>query len=125
MRDIANSRRTVPAPIPPTTSIETDPPVRPAANLTAPAPLPPGHEFGTMTTAEVAQLVEWAAAESWNPGRHDVAVRLATETDWTRGVIHTDAEGLITVGAARWGLPTPAEPIPDSGVMPHGVPNVV
>jgi len=35
-------------------------------------------------------------------GRHDVAVRLATETDWTRGVIHTDADGLITIGAARW-----------------------
>lgn len=57
-------------------------------------------------------------------GRHDVAVRLATETDWTRGVIHTDADGMITVGAARWGLPTPAEPIPDSGVLPHGVPDV-
>lgn len=44
-----------------------------------PAPLPPGHEFGTMTTAEVAQLVEWAAAESWNPGRHDVAVAHAVD----------------------------------------------
>ena len=34
--------------------------------------LPAGHEFAPMTDAEVAQLVEWAAAESWNPGRHDV-----------------------------------------------------
>ncbi len=36
--------------------------------------LPPGHEFGTMTDTEVRELVGWAAAESWNPGRHDVAV---------------------------------------------------
>jgi len=54
-------------------------------------------------------------------GRHDVAVRLASETGWTRGVIHTDADGLVTVGAARWGLPTPAEPIPDGGMMPVDV----
>ena len=38
------------------------------------AALPVGHEFATMTPDEVAQLVAWAAAESWNPGRHDVAV---------------------------------------------------
>ncbi|MEN9646466.1 MAG: hypothetical protein RL238_3135 [Actinomycetota bacterium] len=38
------------------------------------ADLPPGHEFRAMTPDDVAQLVEWAAAESWNPGRHDVPV---------------------------------------------------
>jgi len=43
--------------------------------------LPPGHEFATMTTDEVAQLVAWAAAESWNPGRHDVAVARATDPE--------------------------------------------
>ena len=32
-------------------------------------------------------------------------------------------DGSITIGT-RWGLPTPAEPIPDSGVLPHGVPDV-
>ena len=38
------------------------------------AALPVGHEFATMTPDEVTQLVAWAAAESWNPGRHDVTV---------------------------------------------------
>ena len=37
------------------------------------------------------------------------------------GVVTVNADGSITTGA-RWGLPTPAEPIPDSGVMPHGCP---
>ena len=43
--------------------------------------LPPGHEFGTMTDAEVRELVGWAAAESWNPGRHDVAVAHAVDPE--------------------------------------------
>lgn len=45
------------------------------------AGLPAGHEFATMTPDEVAQLVSWAAAESWNPGRHDVTVAHAVDPE--------------------------------------------
>jgi hypothetical protein len=34
----------------------------------------PGHEIGPMTPDEVTTIVEWAAAEGWNPGRHDAAI---------------------------------------------------
>jgi len=39
------------------------------------------------------------------------------------GRVGIRVDGSITIGT-RWGLPTPAEPIPDSGVMLHGAPDV-
>lgn len=56
-------------------------------------------------------------------GEHKAAVRLATATDWSTGTVTTDAAGRVSLGRG-WGLPTPAKPIPDSGDLPHGVPDV-
>lgn len=43
--------------------------------------LPDGYSFHTMTADEVATVVQWAAAEQWNPGVHDVAVAHAVDPD--------------------------------------------
>lgn len=56
-------------------------------------------------------------------GEHAAAVRFANATDWSTGTVTTDAAGRVSLGRG-WGLPTPAEPIPDSGVMLHGAPDV-
>lgn len=37
-------------------------------------PLPDGVTFSALQAHEVPQLVEWAAAEQWNPGHSDVAI---------------------------------------------------
>jgi len=36
--------------------------------------LPSEHEIGPMRDDEIAMLVDWAAAEGWNPGLHDAEV---------------------------------------------------
>ena len=36
--------------------------------------LPPGHTIGPMTSDEIATIIDWAAAEGWNPGVHDAEV---------------------------------------------------
>ena len=43
--------------------------------------------------------------------------------DPASGVVTVKTDGSFTTGP-RWGLPTPTEPIHDSGVLPHGVPDV-
>lgn len=50
-------------------------------------------------------------------GEHTAAVRLANATDWSTGTVTTDAAGRVSLGRG-WGLPTPAETIPDSGDLP-------
>ena len=43
--------------------------------------LPPGHTIGPMTADEVATIVDWAAAEGWNPGLHDADVARSYDPD--------------------------------------------
>jgi GNAT superfamily N-acetyltransferase len=59
--------------------------------------LPQGYEFGTMTPAEVRRIVEWAGAEGWNPGLHDVAVAHAFDPD---GFIALRREGEMVGGGS-------------------------
>ena len=57
-------------------------------------------------------------------GEHKAAVKLASATDWSVGTVTTDAAGRVSLGRG-WGLPTPAEPIPDDGTLPAGCPDVI
>jgi len=50
--------------------------------------LPPGYHIDCMTREEAGMLVEWATAEGWNPGLHDL------EVAW-----HYDREAFIALRA--------------------------
>ena len=41
----------------------------------------PNYHIRTMTAQEVALSIEWAAAEGWNPGRHDARCFRAADPD--------------------------------------------
>ena len=41
----------------------------------------PNYHIRTMTGQEVALSIEWAAAEGWNPGRHDARCFRAADPD--------------------------------------------
>lgn len=45
------------------------------------APLPAGYSLGAMTLEEAHQLGDWAAAEGWNPGLHDIRIAWACDPD--------------------------------------------
>jgi len=50
-----------------------------------------------MTRAEVDELVDWAAREGWNPGRHDASLFWATDPE---AFIAADCDGALAGGGA-------------------------
>ena len=69
----------------------------------------------------IAALAEAVRVGPAPVGNYEVTIR------WTRGVacgrVTVREDGGLSLGE-RWSLPTPAGPIPDDGVLPHGVPDV-
>ena len=43
--------------------------------------LPDGVRFEPMRASELPTLIEWAAAEGWNPGHHDVGIAWSVDPD--------------------------------------------
>ncbi|MFN8158844.1 MAG: GNAT family N-acetyltransferase [Candidatus Nanopelagicales bacterium] len=70
-------------------------------------PLPDGFAIAPMTAPEVDVLVDWAAAEAWNPGVHDVAIawREQPEAFWAlrRGDELVGGASVMAYGGA-WGF---------------------
>ncbi|CAH1653475.1 MULTISPECIES: GNAT family N-acetyltransferase [unclassified Chelatococcus] len=55
-----------------------------------------------LTLVEVEQLVDWAAAEGWNPGLHDAAVFHATDAEGFIGAF-VDGEMVAGIAAVAYG----------------------
>lgn len=79
------------------------------------------------STDTIGALVGTVRMGPVGAGEYDTLIQW--RDDWTDSTEHrsgrvaVNADGSITIGT-RWNLPTPAKPIPDSGDLPHGVPDV-
>jgi hypothetical protein len=63
---------------------------------------PAAYRIRTMTPAEVALAIDWAAEEGWNPGRHDAAsFRVADPEGFLVGVL--DGEPIASISVVRYG----------------------
>ena len=63
-------------------------------------PLP--SKIGTLSPAEVATLVDWAAGEGWNPGLRDAVAFRAADPDGYLG-IYVDGELVAGISAVTYG----------------------
>ena len=66
-------------------------------------------------------IAECVKINATPPGSYRASVRGAGQV--AAGVVTIHEDRRITIGA-HWNLPTPAEAIPDSGVLPVGCPDV-
>jgi GNAT superfamily N-acetyltransferase len=62
----------------------------------------PDYQIDEMTEADLGLVIEWAAAEGWNPGRHDAPVFYATDP---RGFLigRLDGEPVASISAVSYG----------------------
>ena len=69
------------------------------------------------STDTISALVDTVRLGPVEPGEYVAIVACFKPVFESRGRIVVSADGSLTIGA-RWNLPTPAELIPDSGVLP-------
>jgi len=69
------------------------------------------------STDTISALVDTVRLGPVEPGEYVAIVACFKPVFESRGRIVVNADRSITIGT-RWNLPTPAEPIPDSGALP-------
>ncbi len=63
---------------------------------------PAGYEIRVMKKCELAQAIDWAAAEGWNPGLHDLeSFWAADSTGFLMGFL--DGEPIASISAVKYG----------------------
>ena len=74
-------------------------------------------------TDTIGALIDTVRLGPVEPGEYLAIVACFKPAIEARGRVVVNGDGSITIGT-RWGLPTPAEPIPDDGTLPMGCPDV-